>query len=124
MTANVTDLVDRYIAMWNETDAKRRREIIARTWTDDAHYIDPLMSGDGPTGIDAMVKGVQERFPGHRFRLTSAVDTHHDRVRFNWELAPEKGAALAGGVDFGVIASDGRLKTITGFLDQLPKAAK
>ena len=124
MSTNVTELVDRYIAMWNETDAKRRREIIARTWTDDAHYLDPLISGDGPSGIDAMVKGVQERFPGHRFRLTSKVDAHNDRVRFGWELAPQGGAALAGGVDFGVISSDGRLKAITGFLDQLPKAAE
>ena len=33
-----TDLIDRYIAIWNETDAARRRDLIARTWTEDAAY--------------------------------------------------------------------------------------
>ena len=28
-----TDLVDRYIAIWNETDDERRRNLIARTQT-------------------------------------------------------------------------------------------
>ena len=116
-------VIDRYIAIWNETEPQRRRDLIAETWTDDASYLDPLMSGDGPDGIDAMVSGVQERFPAHRFRRTGAVDTHHDRVRFGWELvAPGGETPLVAGVDFGVVAADGRLRTITGFLDQLPAA--
>jgi hypothetical protein len=119
--SNLTDLIDRYIAMWNETDAKRRRDLIARVWSENASYLDPLMQGEGHSGIDAMVNGVQERFPGHRFRRTSDVDAHHDRVRFAWELAPEKGPALVSGIDFGVVAGD-RLQAITGFLDQVPAA--
>jgi hypothetical protein len=31
--SNFTDLVDRYIAIWNETDDERRRNLIARTQT-------------------------------------------------------------------------------------------
>lgn len=122
MTDTVS-LVDRYIAMWNETDPIRRRDLIARTWTENAHYLDPMMSGDGPAGIDAMVQAVQERFPGHRFRRTSAVDSHNSRVRFGWELGAEAAPPLAAGVDFGIVASDGRLQTITGFIDQQPAAA-
>jgi len=119
---NVTDLIDRYIAMWNETDGKRRRDLIARTWSENASYLDPLMQGEGHGGIDTMVSGVQQRFPGHKFRRTSEVDAHHDRVRFGWELAPEQGPPLVRGVDFGVVAGE-RLQTITGFLDQVPAAA-
>ena len=119
-----TDLADRYIAMWNETDAKRRREIIARLWTDNARYVDPLMSSEGASGIDAMVQGVQERFPGHRFRRTSKVDAHNHCLRFGWELGPSPDAPpLVAGIDFGVIAADGRLQAITGFLDRVPQAA-
>ena len=105
----VSELVDRYFAMWNEPDGARRRELIARTWTEGASYLDPAVQGEGHAGIDSMVQAVQERFAGHTFRKTSAVDTHHDRVRFGWELAPEGGAAIVSGTDFGVIASDGRL---------------
>lgn len=117
--SNTTALIDRYLGVWNETDAGRRRDLIAQTWTEDASYIDPLMQGEGQAGIDAMVAGVQAQFPGHTFRLTSSVDVHHDRVRFAWELVPSGGAALVRGMDFGVIVGD-RLQSITGFLDQVP----
>jgi hypothetical protein len=115
----VHEVVDRYIATWNETDPARRRELIGRTWTEDGEYLDPLMAGEGQEGIDAMIEAVQARFPGYRFRRTSEIDAHHDRVRFSWELGPDGDAALAGGLDFGVIA-DGRLRSITGFLDFAP----
>src|SRR5689334_20972989 len=118
--SNLVDLIDRYIAAWNETDGERRRDLIARTWTEDASYADPVMQGDGRTGIDAMVRGVQERFPGHRFRRTSDVDAVRDRVRFSWELAPDGGAPVVGGTDFAIVAADGRLQTVTGFFDQAP----
>jgi hypothetical protein len=123
MEAEMSDhaaVIDRYFAVWNETDAARRRNLIAQTWTEDAAYIDPLIEGVGHAGIDVMVGGVQVQFPGHIFRLTSAIDAHHDRVRFAWELAPEHGAALVKGTDFGVIVGD-RLQSVTGFLDQVPQ---
>src|SRR5688572_16021148 len=74
----IKPVVDRYVEIWNETDSTRRKALIALTWTDDASYLDPLMSGDGPDGIDAMIQAVQERYPGHRFRRTGEVDDHHD----------------------------------------------
>jgi hypothetical protein len=54
-------VVDQYIAMWNETDPTRRRDLIAQTWSEAGRYLDPLMSGTGHDGIDAMVAGVQAR---------------------------------------------------------------
>ena len=86
--STVTELIDRYFAMWNETDGKRRRDLIAQVWTESASYLDPVLQGKGHAGIDTMVQGVHERFPGHRFRRTSDVDAHHDHVRFSWELGP------------------------------------
>ncbi len=121
MAPEVEQVIDRYIAAWNETDPATRRELIARTWTENGRYLDPLMSGEGHDGIDAMIGAVQTQFPGYRFRRTGELDTHHDRVRFSWELGPEDGPALAGGVDFGVLC-DGHLQRITGFLDFTPGA--
>jgi len=118
----IQDLVDRYFAMWNESDGKRRRDLIAQTWTEDASYVDPVVQGDGLAGIDAMVAAVQERFPGHKFRLSGDIDTHHDRVRFAWEFAADGAEPLVKGIDFAVVASD-RLKSVTGFFTQIPAAA-
>ena len=116
---DVSELIDRYFAAWNETDARQRHDLIVRTWSDDANYLDPLMQGEGHAGIDAMIQGVQEQFAGYQFHRTGAVDAHHDRARFSWELAPADGPAVAAGTDFGMIAADGRLQTVTGFLDQV-----
>ena len=55
------ELVDRYFAAWNETDTARRRALIAQTWADNASYVDPLMTGKGHDGIDAMIGAVQAR---------------------------------------------------------------
>ncbi|RYD32088.1 MAG: nuclear transport factor 2 family protein, partial [Verrucomicrobiaceae bacterium] len=92
----VTELIHRYIATWNETDRIRRRELIEQTWTADAFYIDPILQGETRNGIDTMIESVQAQFPGFRFRLTGKVDTHHDRVRFAWELGPEGADAPIG----------------------------
>lgn len=121
MATEVEQVIDQYIATWNETDPATRRELIAKTWTEDGRYLDPLMSGEGHDGIDAMIGGVQIQFPGYRFRRTGDLDAHNNVVRFSWELGPKDGPALAGGVDFGVV-SDGRFRSITGFLDFAPGA--
>ncbi len=114
---NPTALVDRYIAMWNETDGASRRALIARTWTPDANYLDPLLEGVGHEGIDVMVAAVHERYPGHRFTRTSEVDVHHDRIRFDWTLGPTDGPALVQGTDFGVVTTDQLLSAVTGFFN-------
>lgn len=118
------DVVERYLAVWNETDAVRRRELITQTWTDGAKYQDPLMQGDGRAGIDALVQGVHQQFPGYRFRQVGAVDGHHSYVRFAWELGPEDGPAPIAGSDVAILAPDGRVQSVIGFLDRVPERAR
>ena len=117
------DLIDTYIATWNETDPARRLALIERIWAADGRYADPLQSGEGAAGIDAMIAGLQAHYPGLGMRRSGAVDGHGDFVRFGWELGPDSGPAVAGGVDFGVLV-DGRLHSITGFFDFAPAPAQ
>jgi hypothetical protein len=118
-----TELVDLYFDTWNETDHERRRELIAKTWSADCHYVDPLLSGAGHGGIDAMIRAVHERFVEHRFRRTSEVDGYANQLRFTWELTTPDGVPIAKGADFGVVNSAGCLQSVTGFLDEMPAAA-
>ena len=113
------DLADRYIAMWNETDAGRRRMLIANLWAADATYVDPLMRGEGVAGIDAMVAGAQQRFPGLIFSLAGKAEAVADTLRLSWHLGPAGGDAIAGGTDFATVAG-GRLAAMTGFIDFAP----
>jgi hypothetical protein len=86
-----------------------------------SRYIDPLMSGDGHDGVDALISGVQARFPDFRFRLIGQPNGYGDHVRFSWGLGPEGADSPIKGTDFAVV-SDGRIRSVTGFLDQVPSA--
>jgi hypothetical protein len=108
-----------YFTMWNETDPAQRREAIAATWTDDAYYVDPMFTADGPDGLDALAAGAQQQFPGHRFRLTTPVEVHHDRARWGWDLIGPDGTPVVVGVDFAKLSTDGRLREVTGFFEQV-----
>lgn len=58
-----------YIALWNETDPKRRADALGTEWESNATYVDPMMRGSGIREIDSLVAGVHARFPDYRFRL-------------------------------------------------------
>jgi SnoaL-like domain len=123
---SIDTVVDGYFAMWNETDPAARRRTIQATWTADARYVDPMFAAQGADELDALVVGVHEHYPGHRFRRIGAVDSHRDRARWAWELYPvnpEGTPPIASGVDFAVLAADGRLREVTGFFEQPKQAA-
>jgi hypothetical protein len=117
-------VIDGYFAMWNETDSALRREIIEETWTRDASYVEPLMVAEGHEALNAGVAGLQAQFPGHELRSAGRLDSHHDHVRWSWELfAPGDDTAMAAGTNVGMLAPDGRLRRVTGFFDRTPDAA-
>ncbi|HJS84040.1 MAG TPA: nuclear transport factor 2 family protein [Acetobacteraceae bacterium] len=117
----VNETVAGYIAAWNETDPARRREIIARTWSEDGSYLDAHRDGTGHAAIDAMIAAAQEQFAGYRFRLSSGIEAHHGHVRFSWSAGGTEQAPLFfGGTDFAALAEDGRLRAVTGFIDAMP----
>ena len=121
-------VVEAYVATWNETDPARRRAVLAAAWTETGIYRDPVMAGDGPAGIDAMLAGVQAKFPGFVLKRTSKVDAHggpsgtvEERyLRFTWSLGPADGPSVVEGVDFCTLAPDGRLASVVGFIDKMP----
>jgi hypothetical protein len=123
---DVTKIAHRYIALWNEKVPSRRREMLSQDWTADARYVDPLMSGDGADGVDALISGVQERFPDFKFKLIGEPNGFGDdlrfQLRFSWGLGPDGADSPIKGTDFAVL-KDGRIQSITGFLDQVPAGA-
>jgi hypothetical protein len=122
--SNVNEVVVRYIAAWNERDAKPRRELIAKTWAENGSYVDAHRHGVGHDAIDALIGTAQEKFPGYQLRLVSGIETHNSYVRFSWAAGGVERAPLyLGGTDFAVVANDGRLTSVTGFVDAAPAPA-
>ena len=118
---NPSEIVDRYLAAWNEADGARRRDLIGTVFADEASYRDPVQSGDGHDAIEAMIAGAQARFTGMQFQRIGGVDAHGGGVRFRWSLGPADGASIVEGTDFATMV-DGRFDRVTGFFDKLPAA--
>ena len=121
----VTEVVDSYIAAWNERDSSRRLELLAKTWIENGSYIDPHRGGTGYQQLSAMIQTVHDAFPpAYRFRLASRVDEYSDRVRFQSEAGGTKDAPLHFvGTDFAILSRDGRFQAVTGFVDESPQTS-
>ena len=98
--ANADSVIETYVAAWNETDPARRRAGIVRAFAPSVRYRDPVMASDGHDGVDAMLAGVQAKFPGFVLKRTSKVDAHNGSARFSWSLGPATGPSVVEGVDF------------------------
>ena len=98
MTDHVT-IARRYIELWNERTTSRRRELLSENWAADASYVDPLMKGDGQDGIDALIAGVQQRFPDFKFKLIGEPNGYGDQLRFGNQPANVFRMPLAHGAD-------------------------
>jgi SnoaL-like protein len=121
--SDYTELVDRYIAVWNEPDADARGRAIAELLTEDATFTDPFTEVSGHDGVAAVIAGAREMFPGHEIRALPGIDGHHNLVRFGWEMVPVGGGEPPViGFDVAVVAEGGRLRAIHGFIDKAPAA--
>ena len=91
-----------------------------RVFTEDARYLDPLMTGEGPDGIAAMIAGGPGAVP--RPPLRARLRARRPPRPRALLLAPVAGeGAVPAGLDFATVADDGRLRSVTGFLE--PAAA-
>lgn len=112
--------IEAYVTAWNETDAGRRAAAVAQAFAEEGTYRDPVMISDGHSGVDAMLAGVQAKFPGFVLKRISKVDHHNGALRFSWSLGPAAGPSVVEGVDFCTLAPDGRLASVVGFIDKMP----
>lgn len=117
---NLTTTIDTYLVAWTEPDATKRVRLIEQVWAADGRLIDPPLASEGHTGISEMMAALQGQFPGHTFRRASGIDAHHEYIRFGWELVAPDGTVALAGMDVGELATDGRLRRITGFFGPLP----
>jgi hypothetical protein len=129
-TMDVNQAVVSYLAVWNERDARRRRALVAQTWSEDGSYVGPSRQGVGHDAIDAIIATAQQQSPlplapgqspAWRMSLASGIDTHHDYVRFSWTAGGTADAPLfVKGTVFALFAADGRFKSVIGFTDAAP----
>ena len=126
-----TQLAEKYMTLWNEPDADKRRCMIAELWTEDGrHVLQPpeeiraiaaepgialtaTLEARGHEEIEARATSVYEHWVGSEglsFRGRDDVDRVGDVVKFHWEAVAEDDEVFAVGLNFLVLAANGRIE--------------
>ncbi|MDB5861652.1 MAG: hypothetical protein JWQ76_5341 [Ramlibacter sp.] len=116
-------LVDRHLAAYCDPDATRRIAAVREVWNADGSLVDPPLQARGHQGIADQAATLLSQFPQHRFERSTAIDAHHQFVRYGWRLLDANGAGVLEGVDFAELDVDGKLLRVVGFFGAQPAAA-
>src|SRR5918995_574197 len=124
-------LAEKYLALWNEPDADRRRQMIAELWTEDGrHFLQPpqeiraiaaqpgigltaILEARGYAQLEARVASSYEHWVGSEglsFRGRDDAERLGDVIKFHWEAVAKDGELFAVGLNFLVLAADGRIE--------------
>lgn len=122
-TWSLDDLVGTYCRAWSEPDAAARQRLLDEAWDEDGTYTDPLADVAGRGALHAHIGASFADFPGMVIGATSAVDAHHDKGRFSWQLTLPDGSVPVVGTDFVQVTTDGKIGSIVGFFGPLPARA-
>jgi hypothetical protein len=122
---------EKYVALWNEADADRRRRTIAELWAvDGRHVLQPpqeirevaaqpgiamtaILEAQGYEAIEARATSVYEHWVGSEgmsFRGRDDADRLGDVVKLHWDAVAADGTVAAVGLSFLVLAADGRIE--------------
>jgi hypothetical protein len=112
---NSNDLTRKYIEIWNERDAGRRRATIDAIFTEDGVYSDPDWAAvEGRDAIDLMIGQAQEKLGDLTFSLGEVINEHHDLMLFTWHLGQPGESPVATGYDV-VRFEKGLIRRVDGF---------
>ncbi|TDU88455.1 hypothetical protein EV138_2000 [Kribbella voronezhensis] len=130
--SSTRDLVARYVGVWGEPDAERRRRTIEELWTENGtHLLHPpeeiraaagglgfaatTLTATGYDELEARVARSYEEFVAdgkYIFRPRDNAVRLDDLVRFSWEMVSTADGEVVGeGLEILLIDSDRRIRT-------------
>ena len=127
---SAAELAEKYVALWSEPDADRRRRTIAELWTEGGRHIlqppqeireiaarpgiasTPILEARGHEEIEARATSAYEHWvasEGLSFRGRGDAERLGDIVKFHWEAVAEDGETFAVGLVVLVVSVDGQI---------------
>lgn len=113
--ARIRASIEAYVAAWNEHDAAQRMRLIEQACAEDLVMRTPGKRIEGRRELDALIADFQERRPGERAVLSSAIDIQGNVFRYAGMV---EGSASARGdtLDTGESDDDGRIRLLLTFV--------
>jgi hypothetical protein len=134
-----TNLVERYVAMWNEEDPEARRAAVCELWAADGAqilqppqelldeaarigFVNPVLEARGHHELETRVTRAHDEFvaPGEfRFRPRDGAMRVGDVIKFGWEMVPAGGGeSAAAGLEFLILDAQGRIRFDYQFIER------
>ena len=87
-TVNYNELIDRFVALWNEPDPQARRKLVDELWAEDGTYVNRLFTAQGRDLIDNVIATAHKDYvaKGFSFKSSSNANAHHNGITFTWVL--------------------------------------
>lgn len=111
---DMPESMQRYLEMWNESDATKRRALIEVAVAADMEFADPEQRHVGRDALAQNTDRFHERFPGATLFATSHVDVQHRRHRYTWRIVVG-GDVLMDGMDVTTLDEVGLIQRVDGF---------
>ncbi len=115
-------LAERYLAVWNESDAQARRRRVAELWAPDGSHITETLVRKGHRAIEAETLAAFDTYVANGFEFTSASSSqaHHNVARLTWRIqAKDSGKVAAAGSNLLILDEGGRIRLDYQFTDRV-----
>jgi hypothetical protein len=120
-TARHHQTIDRYLRFWNTSTPDDRHRLASEAFTEEIRTYAPIGILDGRQALIDF----REQFVRHMgtvdFRARREPEIHHGRARLMWQLHTSGEEPFATGTDILIFGPDGRIGTVTTFLDKAPE---
>jgi hypothetical protein len=112
--SSFNQLVDRYVATWNEKDPQIRRKMIDELWAEDCAYFNRLFVCQGRDMVEAAISTAHNEYFAKGFCFKSQNDAygHHNGIKFGWVMVTTAtGEVDTFGHEFVILNNEGQIVT-------------
>lgn len=107
-------VVDRWVTLWNETDAGKRTEQLAGLVEPDIRFRDRYGNTENLTDLLAHIAAVQKFMPGFQLRRAGKVRHCQGTALADWIIVGPDGQERIRGTNVFELSANGRILSVTG----------
>lgn len=112
-----------YFAVYSIEDPALQKIALAEVWSETGIFVDALVRFEGLEAVQAMAGRLQQRLPGHKFKICSKIQAHNEFAHYQWQLLNPAGEVVSSGRDVMIFNEEGKIEMAIGFLGEWLKAS-